>query len=66
MGELKKPRINLYIHCRNCISGQLAIGWTLEGLQIFCEKCERNVLDLDFKGQKVEVFQSSDEPDDEK
>ena len=56
-------RIKDYFHCAACFesgdedrekeSGLLAVGWTEEGLQVFCESCARSVIDLDFKGQKV-------------
>lgn len=51
-----KPRIQLYFHCKTCMSGKLAVGWTAEGLQVFCENCEKNVADLDFKGQKIAYY----------
>ena len=35
---------------------KLAAGWTKEGIQVFCEQCEKNVLDLDFMGQKVKIY----------
>ena len=37
----------------NTLSGGFAGGWTMEGLQVWCEKCDSNVINLDFKGQKV-------------
>ena len=30
-----------------------SIGWTEKGLQVWCETCDSNVINLDFKGQKV-------------
>ena len=51
-----KPRIILYFHCKKCMSGQLASGWTKHGLQIYCENCKHNVIDLDFKGRKVDLY----------
>ena len=60
------PRIQQYFHCRNCFtsedeervkeSGLLAVGWTKEGVQIFCEGCSTNVYDIDFQGQKVKLL----------
>jgi len=47
------PEINGYFHCGNCMSGKLAVGWTKNGLQVFCEKCKKNVINLDFEGQKI-------------
>jgi len=47
------PEIGGYFHCADCLSGQLAVGWTKNGLQVFCEKCSKNVVSLDFLGQKM-------------
>jgi len=33
----------------------LEVGWTSRGLQVWCKRCERNVLHLDFEGRKVAV-----------
>jgi hypothetical protein len=33
----------------------LEVGWTPKGLQVWCKRCERNVLHLDFEGRKVAV-----------
>lgn len=45
--------ISGYFHCGICMSGKLAVGWTKNGLQVFCEKCNKNVIIMDFKGQKM-------------
>ena len=37
----------------NTGSGGFAVGWTVEGLQVWCERCDNNVINLDFKSQKV-------------
>ena len=47
------PEISGYFHCGTCTSGKLAVGWTKKGLQVFCEKCNKNVINLDFLGQKI-------------
>ncbi len=60
----QKPDIISYFHCRKCFGDRppditpakwamLSAGWTEIGLQIWCERCEMNVMNLDFKGQKV-------------
>lgn len=58
--DVHKPRINAYIHCKTCFEKNqlqhLAVGWTKEGLQVFCETCNTNVADLDFLGQKVAYY----------
>ena len=30
-----------------------SVGWTELGLQVWCETCDNNVINFDFKGQKV-------------
>ena len=52
----KQPRIALYFHCKNCLSGRLACGWTNEGVQVYCENCELSVIDIDFGGMKVKHY----------
>jgi hypothetical protein len=55
-----------FFHCARCLMtkpdgvaprewAQLEVGWTKEGLQVWCRRHELNVYDLDFVGQKVEV-----------
>ena len=39
------------------MSGELTVGWTPEGLQVYCEDCDKNVIDLDFDGQKVKQYE---------
>ena len=60
MNDKKKieSRIGLYFHCRSCTSGSLAVGWTKEGIQVYCENCELSVEDIDFKGQKLSYYES--------
>lgn len=44
-----------FIHCRQCMSEQgseLDVGWTKEGIQVWCRRCDINVLHMDFQGQK--------------
>ena len=60
------PRIIKYWHCKTCHdskdkdiecqSGFLAVGWTPEGIQAYCERCNLSVQDLDFEGHKVKDF----------
>lgn len=55
--------IKMFIHCRLCaiekpdnISpkdwAQLSVGWTDEGLQVWCNRHECNVIHIDFEGIK--------------
>ena len=60
---MSEPRIVQYIHCKTCCDiktlndkTKLAVGWTKEGLQVFCENCDQNIIDLDFKGQKMGLY----------
>lgn len=56
MEKLKKNQknpIKLYMHCKSCLSGQLAIGWTEKGFAIWCEKCDKKVAHYDLQGHKV-------------
>ena len=48
-----KSEIIQYFHCATCMSGKLAVGFTVLGLQVYCEKCNLSVLNLDFIGQQV-------------
>lgn len=41
------------------ISGGFAVGWTEKGLQVWCEDCDNNVINLDFKGQKIGFISDS-------
>jgi len=58
----KESKIQLYFHCKNCMvikgedissTEELAMGWTKKGVQVVCENCGHNILNLDFQGQKV-------------
>jgi hypothetical protein len=39
----------------------IAVGWTEEGLQIVCENCGKNVIDLDFLGHRVAIYKNGKE-----
>ena len=52
-----------YLHCGKCINekpdnisprdyAELEVGWTVEGLQIWCKRHEVNVVHIDFEGNK--------------
>lgn len=52
-----------FVHCWNCLKqkpdgvsprdwAQLEVGWTKEGLQVWCKRCEANVVHVDFEGMK--------------
>ncbi len=56
--------IGAYIHCMKCIDelpvgqspaefAKVQAGWTKEGLQVWCNRHDENIIHLDFLGQKV-------------
>ncbi len=60
----KEPEIGAYLHCAKCLEelpetespasfARLSVGWTRLGLQVWCSRHDLNVINLDFKGQKV-------------
>lgn len=53
--------IGAFCHCVNCLLdrpddispadwGRLEVGFTLIGLQLWCRRCDKNVLSIDFEG----------------
>ena len=64
--EFEPVHILQYFHCVECLnsddidrqkaSGALAVGWTEQGIQAFCETCNQNVYDIDFEGKKVKII----------
>lgn len=66
MSIAKESKIELYIHCKNCMKidpegdisseEKLAVGWTKPGIQVVCENCGCNIIHIDFKGQKAVVI----------
>lgn len=53
--------ILLFFHCANCMPekpanvspqewASLEVGWTQLGLQVWCKRCEVNVVHIDFQG----------------
>lgn len=56
-------QIALYLHCGKCLSklpkgkspqewARTQCGWTVKGLQVWCTRCNCNVVNIDFEGQK--------------
>lgn len=56
--------IQTFFHCRSCVNMRpdnlsprewvaIEVGWTVKGLQVWCVRCEKNIVSLDFLGQKV-------------
>ncbi len=52
----KENPIKAYIHCKTCMSGRLAIGWTEKGFAVWCEDCDKEVANFDLKGNKLGVI----------
>ena len=48
--------IGLYLHCKMCFDGELPqnieVGWTEQGLQVWCKNHECNIVHIDFEGQQ--------------
>ena len=55
--------IEMFFHCGRCLEGvprgvsprewaQLEVGWTKEGIQVWCKRHELNVMHIDFEGQQ--------------
>ena len=58
-----KNSIVLFFHCRNCFynkpSGinpreyaQIETGFTKLGIQVWCKRCDLNIIHVDFQGKK--------------
>jgi len=55
--------IGLYFHCSQCLAkkpkgisprewASLEVGWTKLGFQVWCKRCEVNIVHVDFEGVK--------------
>lgn len=48
--------IEMYLHCRRCMEEDLrtkiGVGWTLIGIQVWCENHDCNILHVDFEGHQ--------------
>ena len=53
--------IGLFMHCANCFKekpaevsarewAQIDAGWTRRGLQLWCRRCDINIVHIDFEG----------------
>ena len=58
-----KNKIQMFLHCGLCLSekpngvspkdyARLAVGWTKDGLQVWCNRHNVNVMHVDFEGVK--------------
>lgn len=64
--------IGMFFHCGQCIEERpgeisprdwmrLEVGWTKAGVQVWCVRHDRNVVSLDFLGQKVDFAREEPE-----
>ena len=53
--------IQMFFHCKECMEEipddlapcdyqQLAVGWTEQGLQVWCSRHDMNIIHIDFEG----------------
>lgn len=58
--------IEMFFHCASCMPDKprgisprdyadLEVGWTRKGLQVWCKRCDKNVINIDLLGQKVDA-----------
>ena len=56
--------IGMFFHCASCVQQRpenlsprewvhIESGWTEKGFQVWCVRCEKNIINIDFQGQKV-------------
>jgi hypothetical protein len=60
-------QVEMYLHCGLCLEeysegkgaglspadyARLSVGWTVRGLQVWCERHSANVCNIDFEGHK--------------
>jgi hypothetical protein len=62
--------IQLHLHCRRCMVdlpdgespeswGRYSVGWTTLGIQVWCTRCNRNVVHIDFEGIQLRADSSA-------
>jgi hypothetical protein len=48
--------IKLYLHCAKCIDEGMeentSVGWTVQGIQVWCNNHNCNIAHIDFEGQR--------------
>lgn len=58
--------IQAFFHCKKCLESlpdgwsprewvRIEAGWTVKGLQVWCVRHDMNIINIDLKGQKVEL-----------
>ena len=65
--DRKGDRIVRYLHCGKCLEalpydmspaeyGDLEVGWTKYGIQVYCNRHKANVIHIDFEGVKHKLI----------
>jgi len=60
-----KCEIQEYFHCKNCGKdrptefspqqwSRIDVGWTIQGLEVWCFRCNKKIIHLDFLKQKMD------------
>lgn len=55
--------IKAFLHCKTCIENKpkgispadyqsIECGWTDIGIQVWCKRCQLNIIHIDFEGQR--------------
>jgi hypothetical protein len=63
MKKVTENEIVSYIHCAKCLEeipdgvspmewSQVQAGWTVKGIQVWCNRHDLNVMHMDFQGAK--------------
>ena len=63
----KKAQIVSFFHCVECMNEipedespmnyqRIQAGWTVEGFQVWCVRHDKNIIHVDFEGQKHRVI----------
>ena len=67
-----KERIDNYFHCKSCLEqipddvsprdwARINVGFTQLGLQVWCARHDKEIVHIDFLGQKVAYVPQSEE-----
>ena len=59
-------QIRMFLHCRNCYGDcppgtspeewqSVEVGWTKIGIQVWCRRCNTNIVHVDFESRKHPV-----------
>ena len=56
--------IQIYMNCKSCMDqlpkgqsmrefARINVGWTKKGFQVWCIRCDKNIIAIDVLGQKI-------------